>query len=95
LNLKALYEIHHYDAHHVWNANETGAQACRGGGALIIAKKGSRVVHSVIPDDKEWMFVLSCVNAGGRAIPLFYIFWWRRFRRNYISGCKARAAMAM
>ena len=95
LKLKTLYEIHNYDAYYMWNSDKTRAQAGCGGGAMVIAKKDSQVVHSVIPNDKEWMFVLSCENAQGSAIPSFYIFWERRFKGNYILGCEVGASMAM
>jgi hypothetical protein len=61
----------------------------------VLAKKESRGVYSVIPDEKEWLSVLACVNAAGSSIPSFYIFRGLRFRRNYIKDCENGATMAM
>lgn len=95
-NLSILYARHGYDSKHIWNCDETGAQAGRnGGGTLVFAKRGSRSVHSIIPDQREWLSVLACVNAAGEYIPHFYIFRGKRMRRNYIEKCEANATMAM
>jgi hypothetical protein len=40
-------------------------------------------VHSIIPDQREWLSVLVCMNAAGLAIPSFYVFKGKRFRQNY------------
>jgi hypothetical protein len=63
---------------------------------MVIAKRGSRVVHSIIPDEREWLSCLVYINATGSSIPSFYnIFRGRRFRKNYIEHCEAGATMAM
>ena len=62
---------------------------------MVTAKRGSRVVHSIIPDEREWLSCLVYINAVDLSIPSFYIFCGRRFRRNYIEHCKAGATMAM
>jgi hypothetical protein len=31
-------------------------------------------VHKIIPNEREWLPVLMCINASGQAIPNFYIF---------------------
>jgi hypothetical protein len=91
-----LYAAHSYPADHIWNCDEAGAQAGRnGGGTLVFAKKGTKSVYSIIPDQREWLSVLSCINAGRGSIPNFYIFKGKRMRRNYIARCEAGATMAM
>ena len=67
----------------------------KSGGGMVIAKTGARRVHSIVPNQREWLSVLACVNAAGRAIPCFYIFRGKRFRKNYIQHCEAGATMAM
>jgi hypothetical protein len=52
-------------------------------------------VHTIIPDQQEWLSVLSCINAAGECIPHFYIFKGKRMRRNYIEKCEENATMAM
>jgi hypothetical protein len=61
----------------------------------VLAKVGSRNVHQVVPDEREWLTVLTCINAAGESIPNFYIFRGKRFRRNYIQFCEQGATMAM
>jgi hypothetical protein len=95
-NLQLLYSTHSYPPNHIWNCDEAGAHAGRnGGGTLVFAKKGCRSVHSIIPYQREWLSVLSCVNATGGYIPHFYIFKRRRIRWNYIARCEVGATMAM
>ena len=94
-NLEVLYNLHAYTADKIWNCDETGAQAGRNGGAIIIARKGARNVHSIVPNQREWLSTLVCINASGSAIPSFYIFRGRRFRHNYIQRCEVGATMAM
>jgi hypothetical protein len=62
---------------------------------MVIAKTSAKCVQSIIPNQREWLSVLVCVNAAGRAIPSFYIFRGKRFRENYIHHCEAGATMAM
>jgi hypothetical protein len=94
-NLVTLYSTHNYPPDRIWNCDKTGAQAGREGGGIVIAKRGSRFVHSIIPGQREWLSCLVCVNAPRVSIPSFYVFRGTRFRRNYIERCKAGATMAM
>ena len=94
-NLQQLYDLHKYTPDKIWNCDETGAQAGRNGGAIVIARRGARRVQSIVPNQREWLSVLVCINASGSAIPAFYIFRGRRFRQNYIEKCEAGATMAM
>ena len=95
-NLNFLYATQSYPADHIWNCDEARVQAGRnGGGTLVFAKKGSKSVHSIIPDQHEWLSVLSSVNVGGGSIPNFYIFKDKRLRMNYIALCEAGVTMAM
>jgi hypothetical protein len=52
-------------------------------------------VHYIVPNQREWLFVLACVNESGEAILAFYIFQEKRFCKNYIEHCEAGATMAM
>ena len=62
---------------------------------MVIAKTGARRVHTIVPNQREWLSVLVCVNAAGKAIPSFYIFRGKRFGHNYIEHCEDGATMAM
>jgi hypothetical protein len=94
-NLEKLYRIHRYLAENIWNCDESGAQVGRNGGGLVWARKGSQTVHSLMPNEREWIFVLSCINTNGQSIPGFYIFKGKRLMDNYIEGCEDGATMAM
>jgi hypothetical protein len=64
-NLEQLYKTHRYAPQNIWNFDESGAQAGRNGGGLVWALRGSRTVHSLKPNEREWIKVLSCINANG------------------------------
>jgi hypothetical protein len=44
------------------------------GGMFMLTKVGSKLVHSIIPNERKWLLVLSSINAHGNCIPNFYIF---------------------
>ena len=94
-NLQSLLTLHEYSADRIWNCNESGAQAGRSSGGVVIARKGARHVHSIMLDQREWLSVLVCINADGVSIPSFYVFRGTRFRQNYIERCELGATMAM
>jgi hypothetical protein len=48
-----------------------------------------------MPDEREWISVLYCVNTDEASIPNFYVFKGKRLWRNYIEACEAGATMAM
>lgn len=52
-------------------------------------------MHLTVPDQREWLSTLVCINAGGSAIPFFYIFKGKRFRQNYVEHYESGATMAM
>ena len=94
-NLEELYNAHNYPPSHIWNCDESGIQVGRSGGATVLAKRGSKSVHSVEPDQREHLLVLSCINTGGGSIPNFYILKGIYFLQDYIVGCEEGAVMGM
>ena len=94
-NLERLYTTHSYPPTHIWNYNESGVQAGRAGGAIVLARRGSRSVHSIEPDQKEHLSVLSCVNADGGCISNFYILKGCYFLQDYIANYEEGAVMGM
>jgi hypothetical protein len=94
-NLEELYKTHKYAPENIWNCDESGAHARRNGSGLVWALRGSRIVHSLIPNEREWVTVLSCINASGQSIPRSYIFRGKRVMHNYIELCEDGATMAM
>ena len=57
-NLQHLYSRHQYTPERIWNCDESGAQASKNGGAIVITRKGARRVHTVVPNHQEWLLVL-------------------------------------
>jgi hypothetical protein len=94
-NLEQLYAQHGYTPDHIWNSDETGAQAGKSGRGRVFAHRGAKNVHSVIPNEREWLSVLSCINAAGEKVPNFYIFKGMRMRRNFIELADDGDTMAM
>jgi hypothetical protein len=94
-NLQEAYTEHEYDPSHIWNADESGAQARRSGGGRVLAKTGARSVHIITPNEREHISVLSCINAAGDSIPNYYVFKGKQYQRAYIAKCEVGARMAM
>ena len=94
-NLAIMYNIHHYLPNCVWNIDETGCQATQSGQAKVFAKRGVRGIRKIVPEEREWMSVLSTINASGQTIPNYYIFKGIRKLRDYIIFCEERAMLGM
>ena len=90
-NLEAWCNMNEYSPDRIWNCDETSAHAGKNGGGVIIARTGARRVHSIVPDQREWLSVLVCINAAGSSLPSFYI----SKGANYIQRCESGATMAM
>jgi hypothetical protein len=61
----------------------------------VLAKVGSKSVHSIFPNEQKWLLMLSYINAHGESIPNFYIFKGKQFFLNYIEWCENGFTMAM
>ena len=59
----------------------------------MLANRGSRCVHSIEPDHKEYLSILSCVNADGGYIPNFYILKGTYFLKKYIANYEEGVVM--
>lgn len=94
-HLYNLYNLHNYPADRIWNCDESGAQAGRNGGIVVIARRRAHWVHNIVPNQRKWLSILIYINAAGSSIPSFYIFRGKHFRQNYIEKCEAGATMAM
>ena len=94
-NLERLYTTYTYIPTHIWNCDKSGMHAGRAGGATVLPRRGSRSVHSIEPDQKEHLSILSCVNANGGCIPNFYILKGSYFLQDYIANCEEGAVMGM
>ena len=94
-NLEFLYSSYKYPATHIWNCDQSGVHGGHSSGAIVLAKCGTRSVHSIEPNQREHLSVLSCVNADGRSIPNFYILKGSYFLEDYIARCERGAIMGM
>ena len=63
----------------------------------MLARRESRSMHSIEPDQREHLSVLSCINAGGghNVISNFYILKGIYFRKDYIANCEDGVVMGM
>ena len=84
-----------YNQSYIWNCDESGVQARRSDGPIFLTKRGSRCVHSIEPDQREHLSVLSCINVDGGYIPNFYIVKGTYFLEDYIAHCEESAIMDM
>jgi hypothetical protein len=94
-NLSELCSLYMYPAERIWNCDETGTQAGRTGGSIVIACRSARRIHTIILDQREWFSILVCINATGSAILPFNVFKRKRFRQNYIERYEPGAMMSM
>ena len=61
----------------------------------VFAPEGARNVHTLIPNEREWISVLIVINAQKTTIPNFYIFKGIRVSRNYLAKCEDGASFEM
>jgi hypothetical protein len=94
-NLNELYTLHTYPLESICSCDEIGIQAGRTSRGIIIARRGARRVHTIVPEQREWLSVLVCINVAGLAIPSFYVLKKKSFRQNYIERCKPGVTMSM
>ena len=52
-------------------------------------------VYAQIPNEREWLSILTSINVARHSIPRFYIFKGKRRLRDYIHLCEAGSTMAM
>ena len=94
-NLLQLYNKFAYPPSNIWNVDESGCNASKSGLDKVLARKGVRSVYAQIPNEREWLSILTSINAAGWSILHFYIFKGKRRLRDYIHLCEAGSTMAM
>ena len=75
--------------------DESSCQASQNGLGKVFAKRGVRGVHQVIPTEREWLNVLSAINAARGTILNYYIFKGVRKLRDYTTYCEEEALLGM
>ena len=93
-NLEQLYLEHKYEPLQIWNCDESGAQANKNGEATVFARKG-RSIHTIVPNERQWIFVLVAVNSTSQTMPYYYVFKGKREREEFISYCEDGVCMGM
>ena len=94
-NLRSILVENEYEAHQIWNVDETGITTVQVP-EHVIAKKGERQVSSVTSAERGTLVTMcNAVNAGGGSIPPFYVFPRVHFKdimlKNGSPGCAGTA----
>ena len=93
--LMHMYFTHNYRTTHIWNCDESRAQARGTGGGRVFARQGYGA-YILLHQMREWLLILSCINASNSSNPNFYvIFQGRSFSQNFLSRYKEGSCMAM
>lgn len=50
-NLLISYFENHYELNQIWNVDESGVQTCKTEQCKVLARKGIRVVHTLVLDE--------------------------------------------
>ena len=69
--------------------------AGRSGGAIVLAKLDRKSVHTIEPDQRLHLAVISYINAVGGKSTYFYILKWTNFLQDYIKNYEPNAVMVM
>ena len=94
-NLESLYQQHNYETLQVWNCDESGAQANKTEEGVVLALRGTRSVHTIVPNERQWISVLVSINSIGHTMPSYYVFKGKRQRQEFISSCENGACIRM
>ena len=94
-NLEDLYKQEEYQPSYIWNVDESGANASRNRMEKVFAPKEARSVHTITPNEREWISVLTSIKVSRDLIPNYYIFKGVRARRDYLAFCEYGATFGM
>lgn len=62
--------------------DETCIQVGRRSKAKVLARRGSNVVHNIIPKSWEWLIINCAINATSVILLRFYIFIGERLKND-------------
>ena len=95
-NLESLYNKYQYQPSQIWNVDEFGANANKNGIGRVFVQKGTRNMHSMIPNEREWLSIkLTTINTNKDIIPNYYIFKGIRPRNDYLALYENSAILGM
>ena len=94
-NIKDLYKQHQYEPWQIWNCDETGAQTNKNGEGVVIAKRGTRSIHTIVSNERQQLSILVAMNSASYTMPNYYVFKGKRPRQEYIFLCEDGACIGM
>ena len=86
-NLQRIYMQQEFQPIHIWNVYESRVNAFGNGIGKVLAYRDFTNVHTIIPNERKWILVLTCINANRDIIPNYYIFKGVRKRKDYLDLC--------
>ena len=95
LNLKKNYNKFAYKPSHIWNVDESECNASKSGQCKVLARNDIKNVHVQISNEREWLGILTSIDAIGSFIAYFFIFKGRRRFKDYIQLCGIGTTMAI
>jgi len=89
-NLEKLYELH--PTSRIVMSQEHKLDVVAKGESL---QRKAHISYTIIPKERKWLSVLTCINVAATNIPNSYIFKGKWMCKNYIKRCENGATMAM
>ncbi|XP_071577142.1 uncharacterized protein [Temnothorax nylanderi] len=84
--LRSLMEKHHFQAHCIWNMDETGITTVQTPNR-VIGRRGVKQVGRVTSAERGTLVTLAmAVSATGHFLPPFFIFPRKNFKQHFLNG---------
>ena len=87
--------IHRFTYHHIFRIMMRVESKQEEVGDIVLAKKGSRSIHTIKLDQREHVSVLSYINADSGKFSNLCIFKGAYFQQDHVKNCEEDAVMAM
>jgi hypothetical protein len=52
-------------------------------------------MHSIMPNERKGLSLLSCINASDVTLPIFYMFKGTHLKQNFIAKCELNVTTTM
>ena len=62
---------------------------------MVLARRGTRSVYTIVPNEREWISLLITINAARDTIPHYYVFKGKRPKQDFISLYENGACMGI
>ena len=91
-----LYNTYAYTPFHIWNVDENGCNASKSGLKKVLARKGTRNVHTQIFNKRKRLRVLTSIKfTASQSILHSFIFKGKMRLKDYIQHFEGGSTMAM